>query len=34
MVPEELARLGAGARRKPKPLGKKSAPGKTAPEDK
>src|SRR5712691_8674380 len=34
MVPEELARLGAGARRKPKPLGKKSAAGKTSSGDK
>jgi len=34
MVPEELARLGAGASSKPKPLGKKSAARKTASEDK
>ena len=34
MVPEELARLGTGARRKPKLPGKTSAAGKTAPEDK
>ena len=34
MVPEELARLGAGASGKPKLTGKKSAPKKTAPKDK
>jgi len=34
MVPEELARLGAGASSKPKPLGKKSAGEKTSSGDK
>ncbi len=34
MVPEELARLGAGASSKRNPLGKKSAARKTASEDK